>query len=258
MAPILAARTFGSGPSLTALHGFTGNARSWGPFLDRLAQAYGVTALDLPGHGGSTTIRANLGETADLVAAASPAQTALLGYSLGGRVALHLALAHPNALRALVLIGATPGIVDDAERATRADADRALAEEIRAEGDVAAFIERWLALDLFATVPTEAQQLEARLANTAAGLAASLEDAGTGTQAPLWDRLGELEVPTLLVTGSLDAKFTAIARSMATRIVDARVAVVEGAGHATHLEQAEVVADLVADFLGEVDARVGS
>ena len=177
----------------------------------------------------------------------------VIGYSMGGRTALHLALAHPHSMSGLVLIGATPGIVDDAARAERRQADADLANRIRRE-PIGEFLDRWLAQPLFAGLEAEAAAREARLANRSEGLASSLECCGTGSQEPLWDRLNELKMPVLLITGSEDAKFGALAREMSAAISadrpDADVTIAELPGtHAVHLERPSETAECITRWL---------
>jgi 2-succinyl-6-hydroxy-2,4-cyclohexadiene-1-carboxylate synthase len=230
------------------VHGFTQTLRSWDPVAARLAGRWQVVRVDLPGHGGSGGVRAGFAETAGLLGACGGAG-AYVGYSLGGRLCLRLALDRPDLVRALVLVGASPGIADPGARAERRAADEALAEGIERDG-VAAFLDRWLAGPLFATLPAEAAGRADRLANTAEGLAAALRRLGAGVQEPLWDRLGSLVPPTLLVAGALDARFAATAREMAAAAgPGVRVALVPGAGHAVHLERPGAVAALAEEFL---------
>jgi 2-succinyl-6-hydroxy-2,4-cyclohexadiene-1-carboxylate synthase len=204
--------------------------------------------VDLPGHGGSGGVRVGFEEAAGLVGEAGGVG-AYVGYSLGGRLCLRLALERPDLVRALVMIGGSPGIADAGERAERRAADEALARGIERDG-VGAFLERWLAGPLFATLPAGAVGREERLANTPQGLAAALRRLGTGVQEPLWDRLARLAPPVLLVAGALDAKFARIAREMAAAVGPAaRVALVPGAGHAVHLERPEETAALLEEFL---------
>ncbi len=243
----------GSGPRVVLVHGFTQTLASWQPLAGRLRPRWQVVRVDLPGHGGSGVVRADLPGAAGLLGgAAGPG--AYLGYSLGGRVCLRLALDRPDLVRALVLVGASPGIAGAGERAERRAADEVLARELERDG-VAAFLDRWLAGPLFATLPAERAGRAERLGNSAAGLAAALRLLGTGTQEPLWARLPELAVPVLLVAGELDGKFAALAERMATTIGPrARVALVPRAGHAAHLEQPERFGDLVEPFLDEAHA----
>lgn len=171
----------------------------------------------------------------------------LVGYSMGGRIALHTALAVPALVERLVLIGASPGLADPAERADRRRADEALADRIEAIG-VEAFATEWGAQPLFAGQdPRVAAAAHAdRLRNTASGLAAALRGLGTGVMEPLWDRLGELSIPVTLMVGERDGKFRAIAEQMAPAIADCRVELVAGAGHAVQLERPEAVAAAIA------------
>jgi 2-succinyl-6-hydroxy-2,4-cyclohexadiene-1-carboxylate synthase len=229
------------------VHGFTQTSGSWRAVGERLAEAREVVRVDLPGHGGSGGVRVGFGEAAAMLGEAGGAG-AYVGYSLGGRLCLRLALDRPELVRALVLIGASPGIADPAGRAERRAADEELAGRVERDG-VAAFLDRWLAGPLFATLPAEAAGRDDRLANRPEGLAYALRRLGTGAQAPLWDRLPGLRPPTLLVAGALDAKFAAIAGQMAAAAPAARVALVPGAGHAVHLERPAELAELVAAFL---------
>ena len=171
----------------------------------------------------------------------------LVGYSMGGRLALHVALALPERVRRLVLIGASPGIADPAARAERRAADERLADEVEPM-TIEAFARRWAQTAVLADQPAAVQAaVQAdRLRNTPAGLAAALRGLGTGALPSLWERLGELVVPVELVVGERDAKFQAIAEEMAAALPQARVHVVSGAGHAVHLEAPRAVAELIA------------
>ncbi len=171
-----------------------------------------------------------------------------VGYSMGGRLCLHLAVAHPDVVRRLVLVSTTAGIEDPAERATRRQSDDQLAASIERDG-VDAFLDRWLALPLFATLPRDAASLDDRRRNTIAGLASSLRLAGAGSQEPLWEQLSELTMPVLVVAGARDDKYVAIGRRMSELIPQATFEVIEGAGHAVHLEQPDVFAGLLEGWL---------
>ncbi|MEZ5259148.1 MAG: alpha/beta fold hydrolase [Ilumatobacteraceae bacterium] len=244
--PGLATEFVGTGRPIGLLHGFTQTGRSWGRFGELLASHRQLCCVDLPGHGAAAEVRWGLDRTADELAGRGPMDW--LGYSLGGRHALTLAVRHPTAVRSLVLIGATPGLETDEERVERRAADAELARKIRRIG-VEAFLDEWLRGPLFAGLPDDAAGRSERLRNTVDGLAASLELAGTGAQIPVWDRLADLAMPVLLVTGSLDTKFTDIARRMAELVPDVRHVVIADAGHAAHLERPEAVAESVLEFL---------
>jgi 2-succinyl-6-hydroxy-2,4-cyclohexadiene-1-carboxylate synthase len=156
---------------------------------------------------------------------------------MGARFCLHLALANPELVRGLVLIGGTAGIEDPEERAVRRAQDLRTADRLRSEG-LATFLDAWLAQPLFADLPEERSFREERLDNTVDGLVSSLEQAGTGSQDPSWHKLVRLEMPVLVVAGEHDAKFRALAERMAALIgANATLAVIPEAGHAAHLEQ---------------------
>jgi 2-succinyl-6-hydroxy-2,4-cyclohexadiene-1-carboxylate synthase len=238
----------GRGGPVVLVHGFTQTLASWDPIAARLGAGRRVVRVDLPGHGGSSGVRASFAEAAALLGEAGGA-AAYVGYSLGGRLCLRLALDRPDLVRALVLLGASPGIADPAERAARRAADERLAAALERDG-LERFLERWLAQPLFATLPPEHAGRAERLANTPAGLTASLRLLGTGTQAPLWRRLGSLHAPVLLLAGALDGKFAALAERVAAAIGPrAQVALVPDAGHAAHLEHPGRVSALIERFL---------
>ncbi|MEZ5375649.1 MAG: alpha/beta fold hydrolase [Acidimicrobiales bacterium] len=236
----LATTIIGHGPRVVLLHGFTQNRRCWGAIPEQLATSHEVVLVDAPGHGESAHDDADLWTAAELLAEVGGRAT-YVGYSMGGRMALHLALEHPELVDGLVLIGATAGLTTEEERATRRAADEVLAQRIET-GPLRAFLEDWLANPLFATLPAESRRLAERETNRPAGLAASLRACGTGNQDPLWDRLAELAMPVVLVAGSTDEKFTALAHRMAEAIgANARV-VIEPGSHAVHLEDDAAIA----------------
>lgn len=238
-------------PPLILLHGFTQTRRSWDPLVALLEGRDSfdrpVIRVDLPGHGGSGDIRADLPETADLVV--ETCGTGIYcGYSMGGRVALHIALQHPRVVDRLIAIGATPGIPDAEERRHRRIADDELADTIESIG-VDAFLEQWLSQPMFAGLPHSETDLVERRRNSPSGLASSLRTAGTGTQDPLWSRLPELAMPVLLLAGSRDIKFAEIADRMVEAIgAHARSHRVNDAGHSAHLENPSQVADAIVEF----------
>ena len=253
------ATRLGRGPAVLLLHGFTGSSATWASLQDALAGACDVVAVDLLGHGESDApadpARYAAGRCArdlvDLLDALGLASAAVVGYSMGGRMALRLALDHPRRVRALVLESASPGIADAAERAARVAADAALADDIERDG-VAAFVARWERLPLWASQAALSDDVRAalraqRLRNDAHGLANSLRGAGAGAAPPVLDALGALRRPALLVAGALDARYAAHARAMAARMPAARVELVPGAGHAVHLERPAAFMALVRD-----------
>lgn len=241
----LAAVTAGAGPRLVLVHGFTQTARSWGQLAARLAADHEVVAVDAPGHGDSADVRADLPTGARLLGAAGGRAT-YVGYSMGGRLCLHLALARPDLVERLVLVSATAGIERAEDRRARRDADEALARSLERDG-LDAFLARWVAQPLFAGLTDPG--LADRRRNTVEGLASSLRLAGTGTQEPLWDRLGALTMPVLVVAGADDAKFVAAAERMAALLPRATLRIVDGAGHTVHLERPDAFLTLLQDWL---------
>ncbi len=207
-----------------------------------MAEEHEVVLVDAPGHGGSSGVRADLWEGAGMLGAAGGRAT-YVGYSMGARLCLHLALADPGKVEALVLVSGTPGIEDPAQRAERRAADEALASRIETEGTTK-FLDEWLSAPLFARLPPEAACRSERERNQPEGLASSLRLAGTGTQDPLWARLGELSMPVLVVAGAEDAKFAALARRTTDAIgPNATTALIPSAGHAVPWEDPEALLD---------------
>lgn len=229
---------------LLLLHGFTATGASWDP-VRRLVDAglYEPEAPDLRGHGTRSEARpATIEATVDDLRQDEP--YALAGYSMGGRIALHLALAQPELVRRLVLVSTTAGLPDPADRDKRREEDEDLADGLQA-GGLESFARWWAARPLFAAQPAEvnAAAHRDRLRNTAEGLAASLRGMGTGVMTPVWDRLHELTMPTTVLVGERDAKFRALGERLADGLPGAEYVVVPGAGHALHLEAPQAVAD---------------
>lgn len=240
----------GDGPPAVLVHGFTQSAQSWWPLVAQLEDRFRLVAVDAPGHGGSAHIEAGLAAGADLMVASVPDPAAWVGYSMGGRFALHAALRHPDKVNRLVVVSSTAGIDDPDERAARRSSDAALAQRIETDG-VDRFLAWWVRQPLFATLPPDAADVEGRAARaTPEGLASSLRLAGTGSQDPLWDQIGSLEMPVLVIAGGLDAKYTAIAERLAATIGrNAALRLIDGAGHACHLEKPAEFVDVLEDFL---------
>jgi 2-succinyl-6-hydroxy-2,4-cyclohexadiene-1-carboxylate synthase len=238
----------GAGPRLVLVHGFTQTGRCWGPEAAALAVDHEVIRVDAPGHGGSAGILAGL-RTGGRLIADQGGEATYLGYSMGARFCLHLALSNPELVRGLVLLGGTAGIEDAGERAARRQQDLRTAARIRDEG-LAAFLDSWLDQPLFAGLPVARAFREERLRNTVDGLVSSLEQAGTGAQDPSWDRLSHLTMPVLVLAGERDEKFAGLAARMAASIGEnATLGLVPGAGHAAHLEQPQAFLAILQPWL---------
>lgn len=248
-------------PSLVLLHGFTGSASSWEAYVDTFAaQGMHVIALDMLGHGQSNAPeeaqRYSIEHCrADILAVLqaldiAPGVAMLLGYSMGGRIALYTALS--GYFRALILESASAGIEDAREREQRHQSDELVAERIEREG-MAAFVDYWERIPLFASqsrLPPEVRQQlhRQRLHNSTTGLANSLRGVGTGAQPALYTQLPALRIPVLLLAGELDEKFVAINQRMAQLLPQATLHIVARAGHTIHLEQPAQFARYVLDF----------
>lgn len=238
----------GRGPRMVFVHGFTQTGRSWRPIAEHFAShGFETVLVDLPGHGDSGSVRADLRRSADLLSATAGPAT-YVGYSLGGRVCLHLALMYPHVVERLVLVGASPGIIDDDERLLRRSADDQLAARLLEVG-VERFVDEWTAQPLFGNLALSDDERADRLRNTPAGLASSLRLAGTGTQVPLWERLVELNMPVLALAGEHDTKFVAMAERIAVSAPDAVFAPIHDAAHAAHLQQPVQVITRIERFL---------
>ncbi len=228
------------GPKVVFLHGFTQTRNSWKPMAEHVAAAGNHSVvIDLPGHGDSAGVRADLRRTADMVAAIGGAGT-YVGYSLGGRAALHLALMYPHLTKSVVLIGATAGIADADERARRREADDAVEARL-VELGLEAFLREWVAQPLFSDLAVTAEDLADRGRNTVEGLTSSLRLAGAGAQTSLWPRLREINSPVLAIAGERDEKFAALAEQIAAAIPQGAALLVPNAGHAAHLQQPDFV-----------------
>ena len=255
----------GSGPPLVLLHGFTGSARSWPPLIESLNEHFTTLAIDIVGHGHSDK-PAELDHyrmkqaAADIVKEAGLSgfpRADYLGYSMGGRTALSVAAAHPGSVRRLVLVGASPGIASEDERAARRNSDEAIAQHIETDG-VAKFVDYWERLPLFGTQQRLPGEVRAairggRLRNSPVGLVNSLRGMGTGAQPALHEKLPAIACPALLLAGEEDAKYVAIGREMASAMPRARFVAVPAAGHAAHVENPEFCAREIVAFLNEPD-----
>ncbi len=235
---------------LVLAHGFTQTSGSWAtiaPMLRDAIDGVEIAAVDLPGHGAAAAVRTDLWGSADHLVERGGSAT-YVGYSMGGRVCLHAALAHPAAVERLVLIGATAGIDDADERSARRAADERLARRIEDVG-VERFVDEWLDNPLFADLTPATAMRADRLHNTSVGLASSLRLAGTGTQEPLWDRLASIRAPVLVLVGERDSKFQVLGERLAAGLPDAELAVIADAGHSVHLEQPARTAGAITTWL---------
>jgi 2-succinyl-6-hydroxy-2,4-cyclohexadiene-1-carboxylate synthase len=250
----------GDGPAVMLLHGFTGSSRSLLSFA-RSWPGFSTIAVDVIGHGLSDapddasryTMDAFIADLDALIEVLSLEKVALLGYSMGGRIALRFALQHPERLWALVLESASPGIEDDAERVARVQSDETLAQHLERDG-LESFIDYWQSIPMWASqasLPQEKRDaLRAqRLQNSVTGLANSLRGMGAGADAYVMEDLRRVEVPSLLIAGGLDTKYRDLGLEMHERLPNSSIQVLDGAGHAAHFETPAAFAGAVFDFL---------
>lgn len=256
--------TSGEGPPLVLLHGFTGSTETWGSLRSAAEKTHKVIAVDLPGHGKSTAPNDPrcyaLTRVADdlihVLDKFSIDRTVILGYSMGGRTALRFALAHGDRVSGLILESMSPGITDSAGRAARSRSDNALADAIESDG-IEAFVNRWERLPIWDTQRSLSDDVrnrlrKQRLENRQEGLANSLRGAGAGQDEPVFDRLAEIEAPTLLIAGALDTRYVDIATSMQKAMPNAHLSIIPEAGHASHFERPEAFASAVMAFLQDI------
>ncbi len=256
----------GKGEPLILLHGFTGSSVSWAAQTAVFSSHFRTITIDLLGHGRTDSPtdpnRYRMEQAAADIIAILERQKAegrgqkahLLGYSMGGRLALYLAVNYPDWFQSVVLESASPGLDTAVARAERQKQDIALAGWIEAN-EIEAFVQRWEQLPLWASqtqLPAAARQVlqEQRLQNNPTGLANSLRGMGTGVQPSLWARLSELKMPVLLLAGELDSKFVAINRQMHEQIPHGQLQIISQAGHTIHLERPSRFNQYILTFLG--------
>jgi 2-succinyl-6-hydroxy-2,4-cyclohexadiene-1-carboxylate synthase len=254
----------GEGTPVTLLHGFTQSGRSWQEVISKMPPGWMWIVPDLRGHGG-TQIRSDAlcsmdACTADLEMLWSHLgveRSHLVGYSMGGRLALHAAARHPDRILSLLTIGAHAGLDADA-REGRRKGDEALASRIEKNG-IEGFVNYWSSLPLFAGLerrgPAFLAQLRAeRLENHVAGLACSLRGMGAGVMEPVWNDLARVTFPCTFVAGQLDHGYVASARRLAATVPHGRVEIVLHAGHPVHQERPEAFARVLINHLAQSDA----
>ncbi|MDE2820863.1 MAG: 2-succinyl-6-hydroxy-2,4-cyclohexadiene-1-carboxylate synthase [Chloroflexota bacterium] len=251
----------GQGEALLLLHGFGGDKSIWAELRAGLDSAYRIIAVDILGHGasdkptgvGAYQMARVSRDILSLLDELRIPDCHLLGYSMGGRLALYLSAGYPGRCRSLILESASPGLADKSERERRRRQDHALAERIETMG-VAWFVDYWEKLPLWKSqqqLPEEIRraQRKQRLGNDATGLANSLRGMGSGAQPEIWTRLGQVSTPALLLAGARDSKFVAINQRMARQLPRADLQVIPDAGHNIHLEQPQIFIKRVKSFL---------
>lgn len=251
----------GAGEPLLLLHGFTGTKKTWAKCLPEWTKRFQTIAVDIVGHGESDSPEDVRHYKMEAVADAleivldrlGVKKTHVVGYSMGGRLALYFTIMRPHRIGRALLESASPGLETPEERRARAERDDALADRIVACG-LEAFVDEWENLPLFATqrdLPEDVRReiRRERLSQNPIGLAGSLRGMGTGCQPSLWDALPHCQTPITLVVGALDEKFVAIAERMAARLPRGVRRIVDGCGHAVHVERPDIFAKIVIEAL---------
>ena len=245
----------GEGSPVTLLHGFTQSGRSWHEIVSLMPAGWKWVLPDLRGHGATRvqpgapyTMEACTEDLVRLWDSLGIARTHLVGYSMGGRLALHVAAARPERILSLLTIGAHAGL-DEEAREGRRRGDEALAQRIENDG-LEAFVNYWSSLPLFEGLERRgpsflAQVRAARIDNHVAGLAESLRGMGAGAMRPVWNELGRVKVPATFVAGQLDHSYAASARRLAASVQEGRVVIVQRAGHTVHQERPEAFSRLL-------------
>lgn len=253
--------TEGKGEPLLLLHGFTGSSQTWRTFMKKFVKDYQVIAVDIIGHGQSAapkeikpySMEAVVEALHELLQQLSLSQVNVIGYSMGGRLALSFAQRYPHLVKKLVLESASPGLKTREEQKLRKEKDEQLASRIMKNG-IEEFVNFWEEIPLFRSqkqLPSYVQEAvrQERLSHTEIGLSNSLKGMGTGVQPSLWEKLDDLLMPVLLITGEVDQKFCLISKEMQTLIPNATSKIILGTGHAIHVEQPEIFGRIVSEFL---------
>jgi 2-succinyl-6-hydroxy-2,4-cyclohexadiene-1-carboxylate synthase len=255
----------GEGAPVTLLHGFTQSGRSWHEIVSLMPAGWKWVLPDLRGHGVTRvqpgapyTMEACTEDLVRLWDSLGIARTHLVGYSMGGRLALHIAAARPERILSLLTIGAHAGL-DEEAREGRRRGDEALAQRIENDG-LEAFVNYWSSLPLFEALARRgpsflAQVRAARMDNHVAGLAESLRGMGAGAMRPVWNELGRVKVPATFVAGQLDHGYAASARRLAASVHESRVVIVQRAGHTVHQERPEAFSRLLLAHLEAASER---
>jgi len=256
----------GSGPPVFLLHGFTGCGRNWGAVssFEFQVSSFEFVAVDLLGHGLTDApedptrykMEFAAADLATLILDLTTPPVHLVGYSMGARLALYLALRYPQLFRSLVLESGSPGLATEAERQARHTSDEQLAQRLEQNG-IEPFVAYWEQIPLFASqsrLPSAVRQQlrQQRLQNNPVGLAHSLRGMGTGAQPSLWEKLPQLHLPTLLLAGELDSKFVAIAQQMASQLPQAEIAIIPEVGHTIHLERPQTFTERITLFWRQI------
>jgi len=254
----------GHGEPVVLLHGFTGDHSTWNPIKQYLIDSFQVICIDVIGHGKTSSppdvskyrMEQVVSQISEILDHLLLKKAHILGYSMGGRLALSYAIANPERVKSLVLESTSPGLRTEEERRLRVQADEQLSDKILRDG-IEKFVDYWENIPLFKTqkninILAREQIRQQRLANNPIGLANSLKGMGTGAQPSYWDELAALDMPVLLLCGELDSKFCRISKEMQLLIKNADLVEVNEVGHAIHVEDPKKFGTIVKEFLCKI------
>ena len=248
-----------SGPTIVFLHGFMGSIEDWDAIIDTLAKTFLCIAIDLPGHGQTTRLPDDRAYAfSDAVSAVvkvmeetQSVPAIVVGYSMGGRLALYMAWRYRHVCAKLILESTTAGISDDTERKKRKALDENRATKLK-EGPFEDFLRTWYCQPVFQTLADAPKKFERviqkRLVNDPKELALAMVGMSVGVQPSLWPRLSDVTMPVLMLVGEQDSKYVRIAQSMATKLPDGHVSIIPEAGHNVHLERPTLMTDHIKNF----------
>jgi len=252
---------YGEGIPLVLLHGFTGNTATWEPFQKTWGKSFQLIMVDIIGHGltdsPSDPKRYEIAQVASdlkaLLLSLDIESSHILGYSMGGRLALTFACRYPEMVDSLILVSSSPGLRTIEERQNRMEQDEKLAKRIEREG-IKTFVDYWENIPLFASVKKTPQAVQEairreRLQQKEIGLSNSLREMGTGKQPNNWKCLPKLNVPVLLLSGSRDTKFVKIADEMEKLLTNIKKMIIQEAGHMIQVEKQDLFEEVIMDWL---------
>lgn len=252
-------------PPVLFLHGYLGSHREWLPFMQDLSDSYYCIAVDLPGHGQSAafddeesyTFAGSAQRVLDALPLVEQKGLRLVGYSMGGRLSLYLAIYHSDHIQQAIIESSSPGLLDARTAQAREKQDAGWADRFRAE-PIDVVLEDWYRQPIFCSLRAQPemfeQMLKERRQNEGDAVARSIKGMSVGRQQPLWDALPQLEVDVCLIIGGLDRKYQQVARQMCSASARIHMESIEGAGHNVHLEQPDLFSKCVREQLDKTQA----